>query len=679
MSLTINHFYRFGEFILDADQKILLRDGKPLPLTPKVFDTLLILVEQSGRIVGKEELMRRLWPETFVEEANLTFNIQQLRKTLGDSARKPRYVETVARRGYRFIAEVEEVLSDSAPAGNQIIRKFETAAAQAATEGDGDSSTVVEREAAGSAPIEPARREDEAVERVATAGRATTPAATWSKRKTLAVAALAAAVVAGLLFAWYRFSSRPQTAGGRVMLAVLPFENLTGDASQEYFSDGLTEEMITQLGGLDPRRLGVIARTSVMHYKDTHEPLDQIGRELGVQYILEGSVRRDSDDVRVTAQLIRVRDQTPVWSRQYDRQLRGLLVLQREIGQEVADQIQLTLGANKPTEAASGPPLSPQGYEAYDLYLKGQYFWNKRTVEGFQQAIDYFQRAADTDPTYARAYVGLADSYALIGGYSGHPQAEFMQKARSAALRALELDERSAEAHTALALVVQNYDWDWQTAEREFRRAIELNPNYATAHHWYAEHLMWRGRFDEALQESERARQLDPLSLIIAADRGAILYYARQYDEAIAQFRAVRELDPAFPRAGIIVAAYEQKGMFAEALADIEGGRTMYDSSNSPWYWSALAKAYGRTGQRERAERALEKLKELNRRQEVDADVFIGAYTGMGDKDQTLAWLEKAYSQHSNVITTLKVEPDFDPLRGDPRFQDLLRRAGLDR
>ena len=536
MSLAIGHFYRFGDFTVETDQKVVLCKGVPLPLTPKVFETLLILVENSGRIVEKQELMNRLWPDSFVEESNLTFNIQQLRKSLGDNARQPHYIETVARRGYRFIANVEEILSDSNLVGSEIIRRFETSASQSTIaaigiKSDSDSNTYREIESTTSRAV---------VKAGEARGRrtATQSAAIWIGTS-LALIAVAVVLFIGGWFLWYRSSAPPQPPRERLMLAVLPFQNLTGDAGQDYFSDGLTEEMITQLGSLNPHHLGVIARTSVMHYKNSQTQLDQIGRELGVQYVLEGSVRRDSDNVRITAQLIQVRDQTHVWTRQYDRQLTSLLVLQREIGQEIADQIQLALKEDIRTVPAQ-PPLSPQAYEAYDLCLKGQYFLNKRTIQGFQQAIKYFQRAIDRDATYARAYVGLANSYALIGGYTARPQAEFIAKARLAAVRALEIDDRLAEAHTALALIVQNYDWDWATAEKEFLRAIQLNPNYATAHHWYAEHLMWRGRFDEALRESEQARLLDPLSLIIAADKGAILYNSRQYDRAIEQFRAVR-------------------------------------------------------------------------------------------------------------------------------------------
>jgi len=482
---------------------------------------------------------------------------------------------------------------------------------------------------------------------------------------------MAIALIAGvgLYLGRSEFPARPVHSGGRVMLAVLPFENLTGDAGQEYFSDGMTEEMITQLGSLDPDQMGVIARTSVMHYKHSQEQLQQIAHELGVQYVLEGSVRRDADKVRITAQLIQMKDQTHLWAREYDRETKDLLVLQSEIAGEIAAEIQAALGEHKPVSPILEPTLSPQAFEAYNLYLKGQYFWNKRSL---LEATSYFEQATAKDPNFARAYAGLADCYALIGAYTGAPAAEFAPQARTAALRALQLDDRLPEAHAALALIVQNYDYDWQTAEKEFKRAIELNPNYATGHQWYAEHLMWRGRFDEALRESERARQLDPLSLIIAADNGAILLYSRQYDRAIAQFTAVRDMDPSFPRAGMIFAAYVQKGMFTEAQAVVETF-----TAGSPWQVSNLAYISGRTGQQAKAEQELKKLLDLNQRQPMDPMVIVPPYIGMGNNDQAIAWLEKAYAQHSNGLTALKVDPAFDPLRGDPRFQDLLRRVGL--
>jgi tetratricopeptide (TPR) repeat protein len=330
----------------------------------------------------------------------------------------------------------------------------------------------------------------------------------------------------------------------------------------------------------------------------------------------------------------------------------------------------------KANESGGKPPSSPRSTEAHDLYLKGMYFWNKRTVAGFQQAIDCFQQATTIDRNYALAYAGLANSYTLLTAYSSSSATLYMSQARLAAARALELDQGSAEAHTALALIVQNHDWDWQASEKEFRRAIELNPNYATAHQWYGEHLMWRGHFDEALRESERARQLDPLSLIIAADNGAILYFSRQYERAIERFHNVLQKDPNFGRAGgLIIYAYVEKGMFSQALAGAETSHRLY--GEGPWYWSMLAYSYGRAGQLGRARRELENLEKMSRHEQLDPVIMLWAHLGVGDKEEALADMERAYSQHFGILTTLKVEPAFDPLRSDPRFQDLLRRVGL--
>jgi len=441
----------------------------------------------------------------------------------------------------------------------------------------------------------------------------------------------------------------------------------------------MTEEMITQLGSLDPDQMGVIARTSVMHYKHSQEPLPQIARELGVEYVLEGSVRRDADKLRITAQLIQIRDQTHLWARQYDRAATDVLVVQSEIARQISDEIQKALGEHKPIAPAPQPVLSPQAFEAYNLYLKGQYFLNKRSREGFQEAIGYFQQATLTDPADARAYAALAGSFALWAAYSGAPPAEFAFQARAAALRAVQLNDRLPEGHAALALIVQNHDYDWQTAEKEFKKAIALNPNYATGHHWYAEHLAWRGRFDEAFRESERARQLDPLSLIIASDYGAILYYSRQYDKAIAQFGAVREMDPHFSRAALVYQPFVEKGMFAEAEAVIRNQNQNQNQkpSDSRWYYSSLAYVYGRSGRRDEAQKEVKKLLDVNREQPMDPIVLVQAYIGMGDNDQALAWLEKASAQHSNGLTGLKVDPMYDPVRDNPQFQNILARVGL--
>lgn len=621
----------------------LRRSGQAIRLSRIPMELLFLLVERRGELVTRDEIVSRIWGKDVFLDTDNSINaaVRKLRQVLDDDPEQPRYVQTVTGMGYRFIAPVVEVSP---------------------------------------AEAEPATVEGEAPEDGNLADSKVSRYPTGRREPLRFLAILLAISIVAIAAGFYIQSSRSRAraahpSSGRLMLAVLPFENLTGDAAQDYFSDGLTEEMIARLGNLDSQHLGVIARTSVMHYKHSQEGLAQIGRDLGVEYVLEGSVRRDSGRVRITTQLIQMSDQSHLWARQYDRELSHLLALQGEIAQEVADEIPLALGDHKRIEVAQSPALSPDALAAYDLYLKGRYFWNKRTAQGLQQAIECFQKAVAIDAK-APAYAGLADSYALLSGYSlTTPQTESMPKARTAALKALELDEGLAEAHTSLALITENYDWDWQAAEKEFRRAIELNPSYATAHQWYAEYLALQGRFDEALAESERARRLDPVSLIIASDNGQILYYSRLYDRAIAQFRAVLEMEPNFFPAHIVAGPYVEKGQFANALA--ETGKLMIPA-DGPWAWSWRAYIYGRAGQPAQARRALEKLQQLYRQEYVGPDPALFAYIGMGDKDQAFAWFEKAYADHANSLTSLKVNPAYDSLRSDPRFKDLMHRVRLD-
>ncbi len=641
--------YRFGAFELRAQTRELYKHGVKLKLRPQAHQVLALLLEHAGQCVSREELQKRVWPSnTFVDfENGLNTAIKQLRASLNDSASDPRYIETLPKLGYRMIASVE----------------FEGGLG-------GERAAEAKEESGGAKVLDEAAASPTTVQ---------TASSSSSTRRRVAAVALSVLAIVGLVafLKWPRAHLAPQRTApaARIMVAVLPFENLTGDESQDYFSDGLTEEMIAQLGRLDPKEFGVIARTSVMHYQHSAEKVDQIGSELDVQYVLEGSVRRDSQKVRINAELIEVRGQRQLWAQQYDRELTNLLVLQAEIAREISDSIQQTLGSPEHREIVHQPTLTPQAYQAYDLCLKGLYFWNKRTRQGLQQAIVYFQQAIAKDPNYAPAYAGLANSYALMPGYTLAPAAQYMPKAREAALRALEIDDGLPEAHVALALILENYDWDWNTAEKEYRRAIELNPNYATAHHWYAEFLTWRGRFDEALRESESARRLDPLSLIIAADRGAILYFARQYDRAIEQFQSVLEMDPGFGRAHLGIDAYMQQGRFTEALANLDVWRRQAgDGTNIS---SRLVYVYGRMGQMDKARAELRKLEAMNLTSPQDPVAMAVAYIGVGNNEAALSSLEKAYAQRSNLLTALKVEPVYDPLRPDPRFQELLRRVGL--
>ena len=649
--------YRFGPFELSPRTRELRKLGNRLKVRPQPFQVLEVLLERGGDVVTREELRERLWQaDTFVDfEHGLNTAIKELRAVLSDSATEPRYIGTIPKVGYRMIVPVETAEAKSA--AKTVIAMGEPAPAIRDFVWGGESGW------------EGSERKQEEEKRGAGWPQ-------WIAGIVLGLVLVAAGI--GFGAKWMRGrdeAKRGAVKNGRVLLAVLPFQNLTGDAGQEYFSDGLTEEMIAQLGLMDPEHFGVIGRTSVMHYKNTQENAEQIGRELGVQYVLEGSVRRDAERVRITAQLIRAGDQTRLWTREFDRELQSLLAVQSEIAHETADEIQQTLGAKKPSAPVEATAMSREDYEAYDKYLKGLYFWNKRTVPGFEQAIVCFREAIQKNPKYAPAYAGLANTYTLLTGYSLSSSSKYMPQARAAALRALELNDKLPEAHTALALVVQNYDLDWHTAEKEFKRAIELNPNYSTAHHWYAEHLGYRGRFEEAFKESDEAKRLDPLSLIIAADRGALLYFARDYDRAIEQLRAVLEMDPAFPRGHMIQYAYAAKGMYPEAMADIEKGNRL--SGEGAWYWSSKAYVDGLWGHRAEGRRALQKLEELNKRQPMDAGPMAWAYLGMGRREEALQWLEKGCEQHSNVVTTLKVEPAFDPVRNDPKFQELLRRVGL--
>jgi TolB-like protein/DNA-binding winged helix-turn-helix (wHTH) protein/Tfp pilus assembly protein PilF len=630
--------YKFGSFEYRSRTKEVFKGELRLKLRPQTLRILELLVERSGEVVTRAELQKLLWAgKEFGDfEQGLNNTVRDLRSALGDSASEPRYVETLPRLGYRIIVPVETVpgLDNLSP----------------------------------SPPIEPTAQSGSPSQKLGTAERKPN----WLYA--IVIPVLLIAVIAGYV-QWKSSHIAPQEPMGRPMLAVLPFDNLTGDPGQDYFSDGFTEEMIGQLGRLEPQRLGVIARTSVMRFKHNQEGIENIGPELGVQYVLEGSVRRDADNVRISAELIQLKDHTHIWSREYDRELSNLLTLQSEIAHEIASEILRTLNNKNSKEAVRQIPITPESYEAYDLYLKGLYFWNKRSPEGFEKAVDYFQKAVSKDPSNARAYAGLANSYALIGGYTGVPPVDFVEKARSASRRAIELDDSLAETHTARAVVAQNLDWDWKTAEQEYRRAIELNPNYATAHHWFAEYLALMGRFGEASVEIEHARILDPLSLIIASDHGVILYYARRYDQAIEQFRTVLEMDPTYARAGTIDLVYLEKGMYPEAQSDFEKRRSLFNQN--PWYVGLSIYIDARSGRTVEARHSLDRLQQMNRTHHIDPLIFAYAYIGFSDKNQALIFLEKAYAEHSVSLTALKVDPLYDPIRNELQFRKLLLQMGL--
>jgi TolB-like protein/DNA-binding winged helix-turn-helix (wHTH) protein len=610
--------YQFGPFLVDAGSHELRKHGIRIKLQDLPFQMLLALIQRPGDLVSREELRRLLWPDgTFVDfDHGISSAVNKLRAALSDSARHPHYIETAGRRGYRFLYPVK-----------QVAKAF---------------------------PPTPAAR-------VASSRRIP-----WILAVALSVVLLASAAT----FIWLRHSAAQDPEIHSI--AVLPLKNLSSDSEEEYFSEGLTDELITRLASLQGLR--VISRTSAMQYKDSTKSLPQIAKELNVDAVVEGSVLKAGGRVRITAQLIEASNDRHIWAESYERDQRDVLTLQNEVTRDIATKIKLNVEPDARRRLATARQLDPIAHEEY---LQGRYFWSKRTPRDFQQAIRHFEASIAHDPAYAPAYAGLADCYALLGGYSITPQNQNIPQARSAALKALELDPDLAEAHTSLALIAQNYDWDWTTAGKEYRRAIQLDPNYATAHQWYAEHLGYLGRFEEAEMEFQRARELDPLSPVVGTDYAVMLYYARKYDKSIEQFRAVLARNPEFARAHVIILPYVEKGMYLEAAADVLKMEPQYPS---PWGAGNLAYIYGRAGLAEKAKAENRRLLAEMRAgtdDQIDPGPEIYAAIGLGDKERAFAGFKRALVQHSNVLTYLKVNPAFDSLRGDPRFDDLMRRVGL--
>jgi TolB-like protein/Tfp pilus assembly protein PilF len=474
--------------------------------------------------------------------------------------------------------------------------------------------------------------------------------------------------------------ARQETQTEKIRMIVLPFGNLSGDSGQEYFSDGLTEEMITQLSRLEPLRLGVIGRTTAMSYKGTGKRIDQIAVEMDVDYLLEGSVRRSADRVRINAQLIRASDQTHLWSETYDRDVRDVLVLQDEVAHRIAREIRLALPQRQQVRDVVRRRINPEAYEAY---LKGRSLWYERTGEALAKSIGHFQDAIQKDPNYALAYAGLADAYGLLAiiPWDGLCPKEAMPRAKVAALRALELDDSLAEAHSSLAMILHRYDWDWRGAERSYKRAIELNPNNARAHLWYGWLLMSEGRRDESVTElkeaEEVAKKIDPLGLVdIRASLANSLYMAREYDGAIEECRGANELNPGYFLSHYVLGrSYAQKGMYGKALSVLK--KALSVNASNLLLVAALGHTYALSGDRAKALDMLKELKGLRKKRYIPAIYFAAIYAGLLEKDQAFAWLEKGFQERSDGMTYLKIERLFDSLHSDPRYQDLMKRVGL--
>jgi TolB-like protein/Tfp pilus assembly protein PilF len=574
--MVTGHF-EFDRYRLDVASGTLFRDGTHVPLAPKVAELLVALVRAAGRMVSREELSERLWPNTVVEEGSLTSHISSLRKALGESPKDQALIETIPKRGYRFTAPVKQIIPDS--------------------------------------PADPPPRH---------------------------------------------------------MLVVLPFENLSVGDRYDYFSDGLTEEMITELARLSPESLRVIARTSAMQFKATAKGIKQIGDELGASHVLEGSVRRVGERVRITAQLIRVSDECHLWAQNYDRGLHDVLEVQAQVARAVAQEIKikLTLAAERRLDRDETRATNP---EAYELYLRGRHFWNRRTEADIRKSIQCFEQALHVDPAFAAAYDGISDAHTMLACRGITPTHESFHKAKAAARQAVLLEPDLGEGYASLAHV-RLHDWDWVGLEQEFQRALELNPGYAVAHYWYAEYLMAMGDTDQALGRVQHSWQLDPLNSVINASVGMIRYLAHDYNGALIALRRGLDIDPAHYvshlRSGLV---YLQKGLAREAISEME--LAVKHSGGGTEALAGLAQALAVTGDTLAMQKVMEQIHESPGRY-VSPYHVARVYGAIHDENRALEWLERAYQEHNPDLIELTREPSFVSLHSNVKFVDLLARIG---
>ncbi|HWW18089.1 MAG TPA: winged helix-turn-helix domain-containing protein [Candidatus Saccharimonadales bacterium] len=616
---------RFGPFEFDADAGELRKGGQRINVHGQPLEILAVLLERAGQVVSRDELRTRLWPgDTFVDfDHSLNAAVNKLREALGDSAVSPQFIETIPRRGYRFSA---------------VIRKTPNSAV---------SANAQQPVALASAGLAEARRRRHRV------------------TLAIAIALLTVSLTVGI------FALRRPAVPAVSSIAVLPFSNLSRDSSQEYFADGMTDTLITELAQIQALR--VISRTTAMQYKATKKTLPQIAQQLGVEAVVEGSVQRSGDHVRVTAELVYAPRDRLLWAQSYERDLRDVLALENEVAQAIVKQIH---GQLKPGELARSHTIRPVDPEAQEDYLKGLYYWARRPM-GLQKGIGFFQRALEREPTYASAYAGLALSYATMGSWENGslPPRETMPKAKAAAQKALELDDTLSQAHAALAYVHLHYDWEWAAAEREFQRSLQLNNNDSIAHHWYSHFLTAAGRNTESLAESRRAQQLDPLDPSISIHLAWLYYYAHQYDDVVVQSKEVIEAatQSFWPHFDLGL-AYEQKGMFQEAISEFQKAREI--SPSSTFVIAGLGHTHAVAGHHGEAMRILVELAGMSKSSYVSPFDVAVVYAGSGDNRSTLRWLEKALAERSGWLVYLKYDPRFEPVRSDPGFQDLVRRVG---
>jgi DNA-binding winged helix-turn-helix (wHTH) protein/TolB-like protein/Tfp pilus assembly protein PilF len=631
---------RFADVVVELDRYCLVKGGESKRITPRAFEVLNYLIEHRERVVEKQELFEQIWKESFVSDNALTRAIREIRQVIGDDADAPRYIETIPKRGYRFIAEISDIPGENG--------------------GLPDTLPEERREYPPIYPIAPIDR------------------GPWVDRKVavkVAVGAIGLASIALALVLYFSWVSRrtvqPVTGMPRT-IAVLPFKPLVADHRDEAFELGMADALITRLSIL--RHVIVRPTGAIRKYSTLDQDPIAAGREQRVDAVLEGSLHRSGEKVRVSARLIDTRDGSSLWSDRYDEYFTDIFAAQDAISEKIAKALAPELTGAERTRLAK---RYTENTDAYLAYVKGRYFMDKRTEEGFNKAIEYFQQAIEKDPQYALAYAGLADCHHLLGGYGLLPPKETYPKAKAAAMKALEFDDQLAEAHTVLAVARARYDWDWAGAERDFKRALDLNPGYAGAHQWYGIFfLVVAEKFDDAIAEAKRAQEIDPLSLATGVNVAIANYFARRFDQSIEQSAKTLEMDPRFIQAyEFLGRAYEQKGKYDEAIAAFQEGlklRSDYTHCLGP-----LGRAYAVSGRQIDARKILDQLKELSGRRYVMPYHIATIYSALGDKDQAFAWLQKAYDERDDRLVLLKVDPFWDGLRSDPRYANLVRAIGL--
>jgi len=662
MLLSNKTYFRFGAFRLYPGEHQLFRDEAAIPLAPKAFDILVYLVIHSGSLVLREDLMQAVWPDSFVEETNLNVNISLLRKLLGTLPNGEPLIETVPRKGYRFNGTVSEE-EDSGSV-------LKTVAQRDADDGqlspEVGAAALAAATAAAPAPLpSPAP------------SAAPTPQAGAIARPSLArpIILIAVLLVVGLavFFVVSRLKSHPTTVNASTRsIAVLPFHGLDPNPGDEYLGLGMTDALITRLSDL--HKIIVRPVGTVRRYATTDDPL-AAGRELAVDSVLDGTIQHSGDRTRVTVRLRRVPDGELLWGSEFDEKLTDMFAIEDSISQKVAEALALNLSGEEQRRLSR--PFTASN-DAYQLYMKGRFFWNKRSVEGVKKSLEYFQQAIDADPGYAVAYTGLADAYITAGsyGYSIMPPREAMPKAEAAVQKALSIDNSLAEAHSSLAYIKFTYDWDWAGAEREFQQAIALNPLYDTAHHWYSHELMALGRQDEAMAESRRALELSPSDTVMNEHMGWTWLMMRTYDQAIQAAHRALEMDPDFLLAHRVTAlAYMYQGNNQKAIEEFQ--RCVDLTHGDPVARAYLARGYAFAGQREQAQQIITELEKLPKTQYIPPTEIAADYAALGNSEQALRWLNRSYDERASALPYVKVDRVYDPLHPDPAFNDLLQRLNL--